>query len=119
MIRFLISWQVCHEAASQRCFSTILPVERILFSLLSSAVCFCLIVFPSNFRGSAEILGAALVTTHFAAEGVVCDGGVKALERDSLARCVYPDTEQNTHTPEREREGSDGLLAEAAAGVSL
>lgn len=42
--------------------------------------------------------------THFAAEGVVCDGGVKALERDSLARCVYPDTEQNTHTHQRERE---------------
>lgn len=57
---------------------------------------------------------AALVTTRFAAEGLVCDGGVKALERDSLARCVYPDTKQNTHTHQRERERETRGLAVGA-----
>lgn len=51
----------------------------------------------------------SLATTRSAAEGVVCEGGVKALERDVLARRVYPDTEQkHTYTPESEP--SDGLL---------
>ena len=41
------------------------------------------------------------------AERVICDGGVKAPDREILAHCVYPgwysDTEQNTDTCTRAR----------------
>lgn len=99
--QFFLSLGACaHEAASQRCFSAIMHVKRLAPSISVDVSLYVLVGAQKR---------PSLATTRFAAEGVVCEGGVKALERDVLARCVYPDTEQkHTYTPESEP--SDGLL---------
>ncbi len=58
------------------------------------------------------------------AERVICDGGVKAPDRDILAHCVYPglysDTEQNTHTHTPEKDiASQGRLRGLAVCMDI
>lgn len=94
--------------------------KRIIFPLLSSAVCFRLIVFPSNFGGSAEILGRRSLRHTPPLKGLFVMEGRRpwsvtvwpAVFTQTLSR-----SHTHTHTPGRER--SDGLLQESLGKFQL